>query len=99
MKVFCPICNGINLSYVLFGYPSDGMIEAEATGRFMLGGCIPREEHWFCKDCEKYVTIRTKMPCAFCEQCKLFLSPDDVKIEENDDWICITCNNKIKSKK
>ena len=69
INVECLDCKGKNLSFVLFGYPSEGMLEAEAGGHFMLGGCMPKEEKWFCKDCNKFVNIKTRWPCAYCTNC------------------------------
>ena len=101
MEVCCPLCKGTNLSYILFGYPSEGMIRAESSGHFRLGGSIVKEEHWFCKDCNKAVYIKSKMPCAYCEKCKSFLASEDVEIfstERTEVWKCLKCNSVVKRK-
>ena len=101
MEVICPLCKGTNLAYILFGYPSEGMRKAAATDHFILGGCVPLEEHWYCEDCKRAVKIKTAMPCAYCEQCHAFLAPEHVEItttEEAEEWTCSQCESLVKRK-
>jgi len=99
IDIKCPICDSENVKYVLFGYPSEGMIEAEAKGRFMLGGCVLGEANWFCIECQKYFKAKTKMPSGYCFNCQAFLGPDHTRIEENDQGktvkICVNCNGEV----
>ena len=99
IDIKCPICSSEDVRYVLFGYPSEGMIEAEAKGRFQLGGCVPGEANWFCIECQKYFKAKTKMPCGYCFICKAFLAPEHTRIERKDEdntiKICLNCDGEI----
>jgi len=53
-KSNCPICKSINVTPIVYGYPSPETFEKAERGIDELGGCCiePDDPHWFCKDCE-----------------------------------------------
>ena len=49
---FCPVCGSSNSIPIVYGRPSEELIEMAERGEVILGGCIPSEYHYKCKDCE-----------------------------------------------
>lgn len=50
----CPHCGRADAVIpIVYGYPSDEMFRADASGKIVLGGCIvaPDSPHWRCSNC------------------------------------------------
>jgi len=95
IEVVCPYCNSENISFYLWGYPSEKMIELEKEGGFILGGCVPGEFNWYCKDCKQCFKCKSKFPAAYCPRCNTFLAPEHLKLNENNKKFCLNCSKKV----
>lgn len=49
-KIKCP-CGSENVVAIQYGYPSQKAIQEVIEGKRYLGGCIPKEENYHCRDC------------------------------------------------
>ena len=50
----CPQCDSDNVVPIVFGYPSETLLESADRGEVSLGGCCMTgdDPEWHCKDCE-----------------------------------------------
>ena len=60
VKVFlkkrkCPYCGSRDIAKIIYGYPvmSEEMEEEIAQGKIVLGGCLLREEKYYCNSCDR----------------------------------------------
>ena len=56
----CPNCGSGDSVPILWGFPSPEAIAAYERCELMLGGCMPGDHKWFCKECEASWGPRTK---------------------------------------
>ena len=55
-KGVCPNCSSnLEVVQIIYGYPSEVLIEESKVGKVKLGGCVIRENNpqWYCKKCDK----------------------------------------------
>lgn len=49
----CPKCGAANGSVpVVYGAPTDALIQDEARGKVLIGGMVPMSEKFYCKSCQ-----------------------------------------------
>ena len=55
MNKRCPNCNSENIIDIIYGYPTDELLEDSKAGRVVLGGCIvePSNPIFKCNNCFK----------------------------------------------
>ena len=53
-KITCPKCNSENTAGIIYGYPDDDLLDADADGDIVLGGCCigGGDPDYACKDCD-----------------------------------------------
>ena len=87
-RLFCPKCSNVkDVIPIEYGYPGEGMMEEEKTGKIRLGGCIIMDDNpeWYCKACRyEWQTDHPddgRFSCAECgeieENCICELLEDD----------------------
>ena len=48
----CPVCGSEEYIPIIYGRPGTELLEKAERGEVILGGCIPGDHHYRCKDCE-----------------------------------------------
>ena len=48
----CPECGSENSIPIVYGRPGTELLEKAERGEVWLGGCVPEDYHYYCKDCE-----------------------------------------------
>lgn len=50
----CPQCGGTKILPIVYGLPGPELVEADARGEAVIGGCLVSEDspHWCCTGCE-----------------------------------------------
>ncbi len=51
----CPYCGSRNIAKIIYGYPvmSEEMEEEIKQGKIALGGCLLRDEKYYCNSCDR----------------------------------------------
>jgi DNA-directed RNA polymerase subunit RPC12/RpoP len=63
--ITCPSCGSNDVLRIMYGFPSEDMIRAEARQEIILGGCCVREgsPEYHCHSCEEEFGVTS----LFCE--------------------------------